>query len=493
MNKDISLLPFSKLMGALASIGLTPPPTKAQAIVDLELAIANGMITRDQVRLALPIGKVISDQGNLSHVTQKADSALIAANGVGVRVDQINAEINQNIQDLTYRLTNASVKTNEVSDQLAKLQDEVRNQAAPVIDQNQVAREIRQSVADLFSTFKQSSHQFPEVAAKIAEDFPVTSMVAARALFDETCYNDDDGNLIDFGSFEVEVWNDPAAPAIVDDYIFNAASLHQALIALSTEIPHNCWLGGERGTGKTEFVTQVAARLGRKLFRINFDEGLERSEFIGSNTIEGGDVVWKAGTLTQAIRHVGSIILLDEVGFARAQNISPLHAVTERSAHRALVIAETGERIPVARKVVFFAADNSIGHGDESGNFAGVREQNSAFLDRFSFTLRFTYLPHNDEVDLIHKRTGLPRSAGDLLVRFANIARSKAQAGTLTQPPSLRQMFAWAAAVQDGLPVSMAFKNAIINKYPADCEAELQGIYAAVVDAAKLKSYLVRV
>jgi hypothetical protein len=53
-------------------------------------------------------------------------------------------------------------------------------------------------------------------------------------------------------------------------------------------------------------------------------------------------------------------------------------------------------------------------------------------------------------------------------------------------------MFAWAAAVQDGMPVSMAFKNAIINKFPADCEAELQGIYSAVVDAAKLQSYLVR-
>jgi MoxR-like ATPase len=228
------------------------------------------------------------------------------------------------------------------------------------------------------------------------------------------------------------------------------------------------------------------------LFRINFDEGLERSEFIGSNTIENGNVVWKAGTLTQAIRHAGAIILLDEVGFARAQNISPLHAVTERSVHRALVIAETGERFQVANKVVFFAADNSVGHGDESGNFAGVREQNSAFLDRFSYTLRFTYLPHSDEVDLIYKRTGLPRSAADLLVQFANIARKKAQAGTLTQPPSLRQMFAWAAAVQDGMPVSMAFKNAIINKFPADCEAELQGIYSAVVDAAKLQSYLVR-
>jgi cobaltochelatase CobS len=228
------------------------------------------------------------------------------------------------------------------------------------------------------------------------------------------------------------------------------------------------------------------------LFRINFDAGIERSEFIGSNTIEGGDVVWKGGVLTQAIRHAGAVILLDEVGFARAENISPLHAVTERSVHRALLIAETGENIPVSTGVVFFAADNSSGHGDESGNFAGVREQNSAFLDRFSYSLRFEYLCEDDEVELITKRTGLRADATRSLVKFANVARAKARAGLLTQPPSLRQLFAWASAVQEGMPVGLAFNNSIVHKFPADCEAELRGAYAASIDSAELKSYLVR-
>jgi MoxR-like ATPase len=50
-----------------------------------------------------------------------------------------------------------------------------------------------------------------------------------------------------------------------------------------------------------------------------------------------------------------------------------------------------------------------------SGNFAGVREQNSAFLDRFGFTLRFEYLPAVDEAALIVKRTGLTPKAADIL------------------------------------------------------------------------------
>ncbi len=138
----------------------------------------------------------------------------------------------------------------------------------------------------------------------------------------------------------------------------------------------------------------------------------------------------------------------------------------------------------------FFCADNSNGHGDASGNFAGVRDQNTAFIDRFSYTLEFNYLPHADEVTLIHKRTGLNADAANVLVTFANVAREKARAGVLTQPPSLRQMLAWARAVTKGVPTVTAFRSAIVNKFPADCEPELVGIFTATVNTVEFKSFL---
>jgi MoxR-like ATPase len=266
--------------------------------------------------------------------------------------------------------------------------------------------------------------------------------------------------------------------------------LHQALVALDSALPDNTWLAGERGTGKTEFVTQLASRLGRRLFRVNFDEAIERADFIGANSIENGSVVWKAGVITQAIQYTGSIVLIDEVGFARPQSIAVLHSLCERSPHRSIVISETGQRIPVASHVAFFCADNSNGHGDTSGNFAGVRDQNTAFIDRFGYTLRFEYLPELQEVALVSSRTGLNVDASTVLIRFANVAREKARAGVLTQPPSLRQLFAWARAVSKGVPVGIAFENAIINKFPSDCEAELRGVFSAVIDVANFKSFL---
>ena len=471
--RELALISFPQLNAGLFKLGLPQCATKAEALDALAAVLATNVTIR------------ISDIKNAPLTAVSRASAVMP--------DELNQVISE-VSDLKTKASDSLAASNVLRDHVLDLTRKVQDEVAAIqgVDYDKVNKTIRSAVADLFESFKQAD-QFPSIAPTVAATYPKTRREEAQHLFEgDLFYRDDEGNLVDFSTFEVEVWDDPAAPAVVSDYIFSPAALHQTLIALSTTIPHNTWLGGERGTGKTEFVTQVAARLKRRLFRINFDEGLERSEFIGSNTIEGGDVVWKAGTLTQAIRHAGAVILLDEVGFARAQNISPLHAVTERTVHRALVIAETGERIPVSTGVVFFAADNSSGHGDESGNFAGVREQNSAFLDRFSYTLRFEYLREDDEVALITKRTGLRADATRSLVKFANVARAKARAGLLTQPPSLRQLFAWASAVQEGMPVGLAFNNAIVHKFPADCEAELRGAYAASIDSAELKSYLVR-
>jgi MoxR-like ATPase len=137
--------------------------------------------------------------------------------------------------------------------------------------------------------------------------------------------------------------------------------------------------------------------------------------------------------------------------------------------------------------VAFFCADNSNGFGDNSGNFTGVRDQNTAFIDRFSYTFNFEYLPAKHEAKLISSRTGLSKDASAQIVQFANVAREKSKSGLLTQPPSLRQLLAWATAVKSGIPVTAAYQSAVINKYPADCEAELKGIFTAVINVPKFK------
>lgn len=480
-EQRLALLSLVQLNTILVQQGLVPLEDKKAAKTAVRALIDNGTVDWDSALNVKP----------QAVVTGKVD------NDLRDKVNESNAKAIDAVKNTEVALREVSRLSSDVRTNTAAIRDEFKNLADSLVsrvdsitkpDPARISNEISQQVTALFDSFREQVT--PVQLKQVANALPTFELQRAADVFGVNACRY--GFDVDFGDLQVAVWNDADAPALVDDYIFNPEHLHQALIALDDPLPDNVWLAGERGTGKSEFVAQVAARLKRRLFRVNFDEALERADFIGGNSIEAGSVVWKAGIITQAIRHPGSIVLLDEIGFARAQSLAALHALCERSPHRSIVIAETGERIPVASHVVFFCADNSNGHGDTSGNFAGVREQNSAFLDRFSYTLYFEYLPEDDEVSLIVNRTGVTLDAARIIVKFANVAREKARAGLLTQPPSLRQLFAWARSVKKGLPVNTAFKNAIINKFPEDCRVELLGVYTSHINEREFKLALTK-
>jgi len=483
IERQLSLIPINQLNAVLSCHNLGPFKDKEKVVEQVGILIHTNKISLDSVkatRATMDLTAQIPDDIRSQIVT--------ATNQVSTAISNVHK-----VQEVVERLVDDAVSKNQtLHADFNSLSRRLNAQVNAIqgVDYDVVKSAINTEVSKLFDEFRTVAT--PEQLVEVAKIIPSTTARLAIDVFGDICHYHFKGEYVDFSNLSVDVWNDPGAPALVDDYNFNPQHLHQTLIALDDPLPDNLWLAGERGTGKTEFVAQVANRLGRRLFRVNFDEALERAEFIGGNTLENSNVVWKPGIITQAIQHPGAIILLDEIGFARAQNLAVLHALCERSPHRSIVISETGQRIPVASHVVFFGADNSNGHGDNSGNFAGVRDQNTAFLDRFSFTLRFNYLDHADEVALIAKRTTLPVDACETLVRFANVAREKARAGLLTQPPSLRQLFAWARAIRKGVPVSIAFENSIVNKFPGDCESELRGIFSATIDVDSLKSFLTK-
>ena len=459
IHKAVAMLNLARLNAVLVTLGVERVTDKAVAIPVIIDAVERGLIGIDQLKTATPVAAPVV-------AAPVSDDFLTLRSELRLGLDLLKSKVDADRANMT----------KDMSILAAELKD------APV----DVDAAVRSAVADILAPFKATAT--PQTLAAVAASVPVTR-VRADSVF-ANCIYSADGEVVDFGSMYVSLWGDADAPALLDDYVFDARYLHEALTAIGQKLPLNCWLAGERGTGKTEFVTQLAARLQRKLYRINFDEAIERLDFIGGNIVDAGSVVWKAGVLAQAMQHAGALILLDEISFARAQSIAVLQSICEPSVHRGVMINETGQRIPVHPSVAFFCADNTNGYGDSSGNFTGTRDQNSAFIDRFSYTFEFNYLPPADEANLIHKRTDLHLDAARVIVKFAGVAREKSKAGMLTQPPSLRQLFAWAAAVRDGIPVKSAFESAVVRKYPADCSSELLAIFTATVDVAKFKSFL---
>ena len=471
LKTQVALISFDRLK-AVALKHTGQAPENRSDLVSVVTQLINDRVTFiDEVRTIEPY-------------KASAPIAPVSTGGESIVVKQLKSDVSilAEMSDRTVQhLASLDQGLSEISDRISSVYEDLTSRSAD-------ASAVSAEVAKVFASFKKIT-PVPELEA-IASSLISFKLVKAKDVFDGKLSYDLSGETIDFSDLEIKVFNDPETPKRLNDYVFQPQHLHFALVALNNNMPHNVWLGGERGTGKTEFVTQLASRLGRKLYRINFDEAIERAEFIGGNTIEKGDVVWKEGIVTQAIQHQGALVLFDEVGFARASSIAILHSVCERSPHRALTISETGKRIPVAQDVAFYVADNSLGFGDPSGNFTGVRDMNTAFLDRFSYTLKFEYLKAVDESALIVKRTGIKKQVADIIVKYANTAREKVKSGILTQPPSIRQLFAWADGVNSGLPMALAFEGSIINKFPSDCEPELRGIYSAVISESAVKRFL---
>lgn len=281
-----------------------------------------------------------------------------------------------------------------------------------------------------------------------------------------------------FGEMEIAIWNDPDAPEFDPDFSFDKEKLEEVLIAIETGI--NPWLYGPAGTGKTEFMRNVAAKLGRAFYRVSFDAALERYEFLGGERARAGSTVWQDGTVLIAMTRPGAIVLLDEVGFARPEYLSALHAVLEPNA--TLTITETGRRVRKAEGVVFAAADNSNGTGDATGLYAGLRQQNRAFTSRFGIFVRFDYLEGDTEARVIAVRSGCNEDLAGNLVKFLAVCRQHAESAVIEEAPSLREAFALAKMLMRGMNPRRAFEVAMVNRVSADNAEQLQQLWKANVD-----------
>lgn len=281
----------------------------------------------------------------------------------------------------------------------------------------------------------------------------------------------------------VEVWNDPAAPAVMAGFKFDAERLLWVLTNMLDG--GNTWLAGPAGTGKTEFIKQIAARLGRNFVRVQFDASLEAYHIIGGERVKSASTIWNDGLVLSGFRRPGSIILLDEVGFARSEYTSSLHAALEPRA--TITVTETNEVVFKAPGVVFCAADNSNGRGDSTGNYVGIREQNQAFLSRFDRFVEFDYLPLAQEVEIVmvnasNERRQCSASLAQMVVEFIHICRAKAETAALSTPPTMREAFYLCRALMDRINPRKAFELTVVNRSYTDCQEVLQQLWAANIN-----------
>lgn len=166
----------------------------------------------------------------------------------------------------------------------------------------------------------------------------------------------------------------------------------------------NILLQGPPGTGKTESIRFLAQDTRLPFWNIQ-GENLDPMSLFGAWTKDrNGKVVFEEGTLVQAVRH-GGILLLDELNaFPQDVQIRLNSLLDDR---RTLYLRETGEVIRANPELIIFATQNPPGEG--------THDLIPQLKSRFQKRLWMPLPPESEQVEIVKARLRLSNE------RFAKI------------------------------------------------------------------------
>jgi len=348
----------------------------------------------------------------------------------------------------------------------------------PPVDADEVARAVAREVAGAFAPFKQAviDAQAQAVVAQAVSAIVVESK-PVREVFGIDV-NDSKGRPL-----MVDLWNAQDAPAIDPNFVWTESILRHLILAQRTG--ENLWFGGHKGTGKSETARQFAAYTGRSFTRINFHKFTTTEDYVGAIGLDNGETVFKQGDFLRAFTSPSTVVLLDEVTNADAGELATLNGFLEPNS----AVTYGGAVRRRAAGVLVFAADNTLGSGDESGRYAGTRTMNSSLVDRFARVIHFDYLPLSQEVDAVMRHTGCAKQLAEHILASIRMARAKVDTGDVVDAPSIRSVIAFIRAL-DVLSIDDAWATTVAARQPSESAAALEAIRKATLNPALITSLI---
>lgn len=208
---------------------------------------------------------------------------------------------------------------------------------------------------------------------------------------------------------------------------------------LSNRAFYPVFITGMSGNGKTTMVEQVCAALKRECIRVNISIQTDEEDLIGGNTLVDGNVVYREGPVSIAMKR-GAVLILDEVD--RGSNkLMCLQAILEGKAY---FNKKTGEVIHPAKGFNIVATANTKGQGTDDGKYISAQILDDAFLERFAITVEQEYPnPKVEKKILIKKMQRVEKvdeDFADKLVMWAEIIRKTFKEGAIDEIISTRRL-----------------------------------------------------
>ena len=478
---EISRLGSHVIRGAHMAVFGANSTSIGDMATNLAGAVARGDTTLAAIKGATPIGGTVipvgwsassGDLGASVAPIKALEATLNTSHKTALDAHSLAKEVFKGLTDLAGRVNNVSDAAIEVDSKLVKLERSMNQKLGEVrgeVDPDALQLQVAKAVADTFAPFKQAATA--EVMTEVADLAGVyaAEVKSVREVFGVDV-RDSKGDIVN-----VDIWNHPNAPAIDPNFIWTEYILKQLLLSQSTG--EHLWFGGEKGTGKSETARQFAARTGRNYVRINFHKYTSAEDYLGAVGLVNGATVFQPKDFLMAYTTPSTIILLDEVTNADAGELAPLNGFLEPNS----AVSYGGAVRRKANGVLVFAADNTLGNGDDSGRYAGTRTMNSALVDRFARVVHFEYLPLVKEVEAVVRHTGCTEEVARHVLKAIHVARSKVTTGDIVDAPSIRSVISFIRALAM-LSVQEAWQSAVVSRQPTESHAALAGVYASCID-----------
>lgn len=249
---------------------------------------------------------------------------------------------------------------------------------------------------------------------------------------------------------DVPVFDERSAlvPEIDPDYVFDNCITKSVLAGFLYN--RRVLLQGLHGTGKSTHIEQVAARLNWPCLRINLDGHITRFDLLGKDVIHLQNdhplSHYQEGILPWSIRHPVALVL-DEYDAARPEVLFVLQRLLEQGGK--LTLLDENKILDPHPFFRLFATVNTLGLGDSTGLYFGTHPLNQGQMDRWNIVARTSYLPFEQEINLICAKTPFfqnpeGRETIKSMVAFADLTRQGFQNGDLMLPMSPRGVLSWA-------------------------------------------------
>lgn len=456
--------PGQPFPGKVAAVAALSQPAKQAA----PAAPQNRVLTTDELRLAQIGDKLNGQQSVIETITDSVislRSGIADLNGIVTRLDD---RVTGEVQGIAGQVASIAATVNS-------LETATRQRT---IDPQTVTAQVAAAVRDAFAPFRAEV----EAAGKVEQVRTVADALPLSYSDPVTVFGvpvtDRKGNPL-----TVYQYAHPDAESVDPVFIWQSSVLRHLLHSQVTG--ENVWLGGEKGTGKSETVRQFAARTGRKYVRINFHKYTTAEEIIGATGLNNGATEFQPGPFLRAFTTPGCVILLDEPTNADPGELAILNGLLEPFA----AVTIGGSVWRRAPGVLVFAADNTLTNGDASGRYAGTRQMNSAFADRFARIVAFDFLPRSVEVQAITQHTGCRPELADHILDAVGMARAKVTTGDIIDAPSLRSVIAFVRAL-DIMDTRDAWNCTIAARQPQESALALQGVFEACINPNTIDALL---